>query len=209
MKIIGISLMALLQIGCSVFGIRSEETPKYTVLVKEKNMEIREYAPYIAATTRVEGSFDESLNPAFKTLAGYIFGENEKEQKISMTAPVVQAPEKIAMTAPVVQAPADGGWEMSFMMPSEYKMADLPKPKNPNVKLVEKPARTIAVIRFTGFWNEKKNRKKADELLAWLEKLQTYQTASGPMFAGYDPPWTLPFFRRNEMMIEVKKSGPK
>ena len=118
-KIIIIVSSIFFTTGCSVFGVRNEESPKYEVLVKNNNMELRQYSPYIVATTRTEGSFKESQGTAFRILAGYIFGDNEKVVKIAMTALVVMNPqksesEKIAMTAPVIQSPTGSGWEMSF-----------------------------------------------------------------------------------------------
>lgn len=202
-------LSGLMMIGCSVFGHRTEETPSYQVLEKSQNFEIREYAPYLEATTKVQGSFEGSQKEAFRILADYIFGKNEKSAQISMTAPVVMAEpnaEKISMTAPVIQAPAGDAWVMSFSMPSKYKnLEDLPRPKDPRITLQLAPSKLLAVHTFTGFWSEEKNKKKADELKAWLSKGGQYEILSEPMFAGYDPPWTLPFLRRNEMMILVKK----
>lgn len=197
--------------GCSVFGLRTEENPKYEVLIRSENMEIRRYSPYIVATTRVDGSFKDTQSKAFKILAGYIFGDNETKEKISMTAPVTMnmkenESEKIAMTAPVVQSPTENGWEMSFMMPSKFaKIEDLPKPKDNRIIFDEIPSKTIAVIKFTGFWTEEKNQKMADLLKEWLKTQNQYKESSAPKFAGYDPPWTLPFLRRNEIMIEIEK----
>lgn len=197
--------------GCSVFGLRSEETPKYEVLVKDENKEIRRYAPYIVATTYAEGSFKESQSKAFRLLADYIFGNNEKGSTISMTAPVVMnqqknSSERIAMTAPVTLSSVGDGWEMSFMMPAKYKSIDeLPKPKDSRVSFKSIDAKTMAVMTFSGFWNEEKNEKMADQLKKWISEQGEYESTSVPKFAGYDPPWTLPFLRRNEMMIEVKK----
>lgn len=202
-------LLALLQAGCSVFGIRTEETPKYEVLFKQDDKEIRAYSSYIVARTQVKGEFKEAQNEAFRILAGYIFGKNEQKQKISMTAPVVQEAsaqsEKIAMTAPVVmQAPSAAGWEMTFMMPSKYKISDLPRPKDERIQFEEIPAQTIAVIRYSGFGSESTNNKKAQELQSWITEQKKYEAVSGPSWAGYDPPWTIPFLRRNEMMITLK-----
>lgn len=205
---IGVLAILMTQAGCSVFGIRTEENPKYEVLLRDGNKEIRQYSPYIIATTQVQGAFKDSMNSAFRILAAYIFGENEKNQSISMTAPVVAAPssEKIRMTAPVMQAEVKDGWQMSFMMSSKYSMEDLPRPKNPRVKLMQVPSKIFAILRYSGTWTEEKNKDQADKLLKWLSKNGTYQQISGPVFAGYDPPWTLPFLRRNEVMIEVRES---
>ena len=94
---------------------------------------------------------------------------------------------------------------MSFMMPSVYKMEDLPTPKDKRIRFETVPARHVAVIRYTWIGNESRNERKANELQKWIAGLKGYEPISPPMYAGYDPPWTLPFLRRNEMMIEVKK----
>jgi SOUL heme-binding protein len=198
----------LLQVNCSLFGIRSEENPKYVVLVKEGRKEIRSYSSYIVAKTQVKGEFKEVQGEAFRTLAGYIFGANEKNQKISMTAPVRQEPsaegEKLAMTAPVVQSPAEGGWVMSFMMPSKYKMEDLPIPKDKRITLEEVPPKIFGVIEYSGLGSAKTNAIMANELQDWLMANKQYEIVGKPSYAGYNPPWTIPFLRRNEMMYELK-----
>jgi hypothetical protein len=126
-----------------------------------------------------------------------------------MTSPVIQEPksEKISMTAPVVQIPAGESWTMTFMMPSKYNLESLPQPTDPKVILEEVPEKTIAVIRYSGLWSEKKNNKKAALLKEWLSKKGIYSQISEPMFAGYNPPWTLWFLRRNEMLIEINQKN--
>ena len=128
----------LLQSACSAFGIRSEENPNYEVMHKEQSFEIRSYASYVVAKTTVDGDFKEAQGKAFRILAGYIFGGNQQKKSISMTAPVVMdtpsKSESIAMTSPVVQSPSGDGWSMTFMMPSKYKLSDLPVPKDQRVK---------------------------------------------------------------------------
>ncbi len=200
--------ISLLQISCSVFGVRSEENPKYEVLVKDGNKEIRSYSSYIVAKTQVQGEFKDVQGEAFRRLAGYIFGANEKKQKISMTSPVKQEPstenEKLAMTAPVTQSPTDGGWVMSFMMPSNYKMEDLPTPKDKRITLEEIPPKLFGVIEYSGTGSAQTNSQMASELQEWLSTNSTYDIISKPSYAGYNPPWTIPVFRRNEMMYELK-----
>jgi hypothetical protein len=202
-------LLAIFNSGCSIFGIRTYEMPKYKVILKEGNKAIRYYESYIVAKTTVKGEFKEAQSAAFRILAGYIFGGNEKRQDIAMTAPVVQRPtsesEKIQMTAPVIQSPSKEGWVMSFMMPSAYKMEDLPTPKDKRVSFETVPARYIAALRYTWFGSKSRNERKANELQEWLAGLNGYEPISSPMYAGYDPPWTLPFLRRNEMMVEIKR----
>jgi hypothetical protein len=201
-------LLTLLSQGaCSLLGLRSEETPQYDVLLKEDDKEIRAYAPYVIAKTRMKDASDEARSESFRIIAGYIFGGNEGKQSIAMTAPVTQKAsgkgEKIAMTAPVTQKTNDAELVMTFMMPSKYKMADLPTPKDKRVELEEVPAQTLGVIRYSGFDREEKNKAKAAELKAWIERQGAYSIQSDPIRAGYDPPWTLPFLRRLEMMYEL------
>lgn len=208
-RVVLLMLLAIFNSGCSVFGLRNYETLKYEVILKEGNKEIRYYESYNVAKTTVKGEFKAAQGVAFRILAGYIFGDNEKKQKIAMTAPVVQKPimgsEKIQMTTPVIQSPSEEGWVMTFMMPSAYKMEDLPTPKDKRVTLERVPAKYMATIRYTLFGSRIRNEKKSKELQKWLSALKEYESISSPMYAGYDPPWTLPFFRRNEIMIEIKK----
>jgi len=198
--------------GCSVFGIRTAEELKYNVISKSAAFEIREYQPYISAVASMKGSYKAVQGDLFRILAGYIFGKNSTDSKIAMTAPVQTNPEikdtseKIAMTAPVLVNPeSEGIWKMAFSMPSKYTMQSLPKPLDPRVTLVEVPVKKFAVIRFSGSYSDlKKRRTKAEELSKWLSTHHQYTKVSEPVFAGYDPPFTLPFLRRNEALIEIK-----
>jgi hypothetical protein len=93
LTVLGVSILMVLPVlnaGCSVFGIRTYETPLCEVILHEGHKEIRYYESYIVAKTTVKGEFKEAQSTAFQILAGYIFGDNEKKQKIAMTAPVVQ-----------------------------------------------------------------------------------------------------------------------
>lgn len=200
--------MGLLAAGCSLFGKGSEEQPSYKVVAKQENKEIRKYDSYIIAKTTVSGSFKDAQSEGFRILAGYIFGKNKSQQKIAMTAPVVQKSEseKISMTAPVVISPNENKtWTMTFSMPSKFTLETLPVPTDERVKLEKVNGKLVAALTFTGFWNESKNAEKALELTEWMKGFQEYQLASPPMFAGYNPPWTLPFLRRNEMLIELRQ----
>ena len=198
--------------GCSVFGIRSAEELKYDVISKSGDFEIRAYEPYVSAVASMKGPYEEVKGDLFRVLAAYIFGKNTTESKIAMTAPVQTNPEaqdsseKIAMTAPVVLKPeSEGVWKMTFSMPSNYTMQSLPKPLDPQVTLVPVPAKKFAVIRFSGSFDDLDNRRsKAQELSKWLSTQPQYKKVSEPVFAGYDPPFTLPFLRRNEVMIEIE-----
>lgn len=214
-RFLSLMLIGAFGTGCSLFGIRSEEQPAYEVLHKQDKKEIRKYRSYIIAKTTVEGTFEEAQSKGFKVLAGYIFGKNKSQKKIAMTAPVVQKPdepsEKIAMTAPVVIASNSegqdtkvGSWTMTFSMPSKFTLDSLPIPDDKRITIERVAPKFVAAYTYTGFWNESKNQRKGEELLNWLGKNNRYTVISRPMFAGYNPPWTLPFFRRNEMLVELK-----
>lgn len=193
----------------SVVGIRTEETPRYETIVKDGDHEIRRYAPYLVATTRASGSREEASNQSFRILAGYIFGNNRTRESISMTAPVVMTPEstKIPMTAPVVMTPDGESWEMAFVLPARFTRETLPVPVDPRVAIREMPAEDLAVVRFSGSVNQEEALKQERGLRDWCTRTQgqAYEAAGTYRFAGYDPPWTLPPLRRNEVMIPVKR----
>jgi hypothetical protein len=206
------TLMGLLAAGCSLFGVGSEEQPNYKIIAKVDNKEIRKYDSYIIAKTTITGSFKDAQSKGFRILAGYIFGKNKSQQKIAMTAPVVQKSEseKISMTAPVVISPNENKtWTMTFSMPSKFTLESLPVPTDERVKIEKIEGKLVAALTFSGFWNESINAKKAQELTHWMKDYKEYQISSRPMFAGYNPPWTIPLLRRNEMLIELKKTDGK
>jgi 3',5'-cyclic AMP phosphodiesterase CpdA len=194
-------LLALLSTeACTTLGVPE---PEFKTVRADANFELRDYGPVITADTTVSGDGVKARNAGFMPLADYIFAKDRKGDKIAMTAPVTQAArEKIAMTAPVSQQPSAGGWTISFTMPAGYTMANLPQPADPGVRLVEHPARRMAVLKFSGLAGEARMEAKRRELVSAVASAGL--TAKGdPVFAFYDPPWTLPFLRRNEVMIEV------
>ena len=195
-------------IGCAMIGpIMSDvEQPNYEVLSSVDNIEIRQYAPMIIAEVDVQGKRKEAIGNGFRLLADYIFGNNTVEREIAMTAPVQQqANEKIAMTAPVHQQQSSSNlWKVSFVMPAEYRLETLPKPNNKSVKLNPLPAKRFIAIQFSGRNSGSTIAKYEKQLVQHIEKNQI-QTLSSPKYAFYNPPWTLPFLRRNEVMFEINE----
>jgi hypothetical protein len=180
-----------------------EEAP-YKVLKSDGIFELREYEPQILAEMVVDGDIEDAGNTAFRPLFKYISGDNRSRSKISMTAPVSQESkgEKISMTAPVSQEKVLGKWAVSFMMPASYTMETLPVPDNPAIKLRQVPARIIAAVRYSGFWSEEKYLLNKEKLETWVR--DNGFTATGePVWARYNPPFTLWFLRRNEILIPV------
>jgi len=179
------------------------ETPSYAVSSKSGNLEIREYGPTIVAEATVAGERDKAIQRGFRIIADYIFGNNLSSTKVAMTAPVMQqSSEKIAMTAPVIQQASGKSWNVRFVMPSKYTMETLPKPVNPKVALIEVPAMRFAAIRFSGFAGQGSLDKHEAQLRAFMAERGLTAT-SEPQYAFYNAPWTLPFMRRNEVMIEA------
>lgn len=181
------------------------EKPDYDVLEKADGYEIRRYPEMLVAQVRMEMAPDDAMNSGFDPLAGFIFGDNVDESKIEMTSPVTQEADtstKIAMTSPVTQEADADAQLVRFIMPSEYTMETLPKPTNEKVEILTIPARTVAVIKFSGFGRHEKMLEKQAKLEEALARDEV-EVAGDPTYARYDPPWTVPFMRRNEVMIPV------
>jgi hypothetical protein len=188
------------------------EEPQFSTIEKSEAFELRAYAPQLVAEVKVEGDLDTASSQGFRLIAAFIFGQNQVSEKISMTVPVgieTAQSTKIAMTVPVgIEASKDSAkginqWVFSFVMPSEYTMATLPKPLNPLVTIRELPAQKRAAITFSGFYNEAKVLEKTKALEEWIKSKQ-WQAIGNPQFARYNPPWSIPFMRRNEILITVR-----
>ncbi len=186
----------------SYFTTRAIEEPKYIVLKKYPNFEIREYLPYIIAYTDILSSFNESANSGFRILANYIFGRNSRSQKIKMTAPVIQGKieittEKIAMTKPVIQEERGNSYRIAFIMPLKYTLETLPKPEDPRVKITEVDKEIRAVYTFKGWATEKRVKAKQETFIGLLE--ESCLPFKNIKLAQYDPPYTPPYMRKNEL----------
>lgn len=191
------------------------EQPRYEIVAERDDFEIRAYAPQVVARVRVEGPAGGAMSRGFRPLADYIFGNNARRDGIAMTAPVTQtgadSAMKIAMTAPVTQTPAapqegtnaapEAHWVM-FIMPEEHRLGTLPTPNDPRVELLELPKRTMAVARVPGQADHGAMLRVLDALLGRLAEAEI-PVAGEPTFARYDPPWTPPGLRRNEVMVPV------
>ena len=164
---------------------KGNETPAYTVEQTDGAVEVRLYAPHIAAEVTVPGSRDQAVGAGFRLLAGYIFGGND-------------ARAKVAMTTPVTQAAAGNAWRVQFMMPTAYTPATLPKPKDGRIRFVTTPPRRMLALRFSGIPTTAVLNARAADLRAWAAARQmTLQDP--PQFFYYDGPLTLPWNRRNEV----------
>jgi DNA gyrase inhibitor GyrI len=181
------------------------EEPAFRSVLQDGAFEIRDYPALVVAEVTVTGGQKEAANQGFRLLAGYIFGGNKRKQSIAMTAPVAEIPtgEKIAMTAPVTQMKTAGEWVVRFTMPSSYSLEALPEPNDARVHLRVMPPTRFAVIRFSGLaWPSDVAAKTAD-LSAWMANRHLHEAGPASL-AQYNPPWTLWFLRRNEVMIPIE-----
>lgn len=202
-----LGILGVVLLGAALWGpiVSNVEHPKYKVVESSGNIELRDYAPMIVAEAEVKGGRREAIRKGFRIIADYIFGNNTAAQKMPMTAPVSQqGNEKIAMTAPVTQQGGSNTWRVRFVMPSSYTMDTLPKPNNPAVALKEIPSKRFAVIRFSGIASEESLGRHTQELNDFLSA-KNLAPLSPPTYAFYNPPWTLPFLHRNEVLIEVSR----
>jgi len=183
------------------------EEPEFKLISEEGEFQIREYEPKIIAQVEVEGDFDEASSKGFKLLADYIFGNNLLDgisKKISMTTPVEMSPlaENLLMTSSVMDDQINNKWSINFVMPREFSIDTLPKPNNSQVNIIEVPKEKYAVIVFSGLVRESSYAEKAELLSNYLEE-KSFKQQGTIKIARYNPPWTLPFFRRNELMVRI------
>jgi len=180
------------------------ETPKYSVIKKQSKIEIRQYPAYVQAEVVIdEKQYQSAIQKGFGVLAGYIFGNNVSKQKIEMTSPVqTSQSDKIAMTKPVTVT-GESSFTVAFIMPSAYTLETLPQPKESRVHFRLIPARSLAAIRFSGFFRQDTIQKNKQHLSQWLQE-QGIETEGDFIVAGYNPPWVPGFLARNEVLIPIK-----
>jgi hypothetical protein len=165
------------------------EEPDFEVLEEREDYEIRRYSPYLVAEVDVVG--DDPGNRAFRILAGFIFGDNQSEAKMKMTAPVISAPVDDKTTT------------FSFVMERKYTLDSLPEPNDERIRLLQRPGGVIAVRRYSGGWSQKAVIENRQLLLHALAE-DGIETRGEPELARYDSPMKPWFLRRNEILIPVE-----
>ena len=186
----------LMSLSCSALlacsGIaQAIESLSFEVLETYDDIEIRQYAPHLLATVRVEGEFDEAGSQAFRPLFNYISGDNRSDEKIAMTAPVLQQPDE-----------GQGTWLISFVMPSSFDRDSLPVPSSEAVRVSEQPTLRMAALEYRGGWSQSRYSKHELELHSALNAMSL--TACGdPRWARHDPPFMPWFMRKNEILVPL------
>ena len=192
----------LLTSACSVFGGAAAPEPSYVVVRVEAPFEIRDYPELVIVST----AMTDDSGAAFGKLFDYISGVNQGNRKISMTAPVLQARggDKVEMTAPVIQGRIGDGEsrQMAFLLPESFTFETAPLPIDPSVSLSTIPPRRVAAVRFNGRLSDEAAEAQRLKLIAWLSEQQIEPVGLAES-AGYNPPWTLPPLRRNEVFIPI------
>ena len=196
MKIMKIFLIILV-VALAVFAIAqafitknvsNTEKYKYEVLEDFGDFEIRKYAPAIFSTVEINAdNYKEASGSGFRVLAGYIFGDNERDQKIAMTSPVIMD--------------FDNSSKMMFMVPSEYAMKDLPEPNNPDIRFESHESKIMAAVTFGGWANDEKIEKHRRQLSALLQE-KGIEHKGNFLFLGYSPPFEM-VNRKNEVVVEL------
>lgn len=239
---LGVALIFVILLGSGVFLLRSfifgslfgseYEEPSHDVVLKDGNIEIRRYEPYVVAEITVAGSFDRATQRSFSPLFGYISGNNRNRRSLDMTTPVLVGPggqakaapshrvatEKMAMTIPVLVQPKSsdtidgeqglvGGeiesWTMAFVLPEGYTSATAPLPANSNVVVRQVARHEVASIRFNGRLSNKRAEEERARLETWLAARSIAHQGDWRI-AAYDPPFTIPLFRRNEVLVTLQ-----
>jgi SOUL heme-binding protein len=196
-------LLAVAAIAAGPIMSRVEQ-PKYQVIEQAGAIEIRDYGPMIAAEAESSGERKAAIQEGFRLVAAYIFGANGSTTKIAMTAPVQQqASDKTAITEPLIeQSTASDRWTVRFIMPARWTFAALPQPTDARVTLHPLPGARMIVIRFSGTADDAVIKEKTTELRDYAAN-QKLKVVGEPLLAFYNPPWTLPIFRRNEVMLQT------
>lgn len=191
------AVLFLFWVGWRIYISYTTEKVSYKILkvIDEKeDIEIRKYPKQTYIQTKVQTKFNKQRqkqdNNTFSILAGYIFGNNQKNQKIAMTAPVISREEKEVM-------------EMAFILPKEFNEGNAPLPNSSNIKIFDVAEKKLAAIRFSGMTGEEKVRQKKEILLKTL-KQKNMKTIGKYFLYRYDDPWTPAPMRRNEVVIEVE-----
>ena len=213
---VAVVVVGLLVGACSVFGGKAAEELKYRIVLADGDIEVRAYEPYAVAWTTAQGSFDDAVRIGFQRLFEYITGANASASDIEMTAPLLTEPESLEAGA-IVAAPQRGedsgapttlagadidGWSIGFVLPAGYTAATAPAPTGADVVVSGVAARCVASIRFTGKLGDEAGEAERQSLVGWIEARGLGHAEDWQM-AGYNPPWTIPMLRRNEVLVTL------
>lgn len=185
------------------------EQQAYDVVRTYEEFELRRYAPYVVAEVVVRGTFEDAGNTAFRTLLGYISGQNRSVSKMAMTAPVIQRhlrqrdPQQLPLTEPAQQRETTAGeYAVALVLPSAYTLDTAPVPTSPEVQLHQRAAVLVAARRYRGRWTRASFENHCTELQSAVREAGLTPVGS-PRWARFDPPYVPAILRRNEVVQDV------
>jgi len=189
----------------NIFGIRTGESPKYVVLHEDGELEIRRYVSLLRVKTFIPGDYAASMEVGLKRLGSFVSGHNSGNVRLYPESGIQTdlRGEHIATTTPVLQSPIADGWAMAFILPRKYTFSTAPKPLDEKVELEHMPTQTMAILRYSGSVDEECIQRKFRELRGWVQSIG-WRSISEPMSAQYDPPFTIPFLKRNEVLVRAE-----
>lgn len=204
----GVCVVAALAIVSGTYIVNNVEHPRYDIVVVDGDIEIRAYPPLIVAEVTRTGDRKTSVSASFRPLADYIFAKERNGDPIAMTAPVTQERQQIDTTPPVQQSKADettdqSKWHVRFIMPSQYTLAQLPKPSDAAVEIKEIPVARRAAVRFSGVATDEMIAGQTKRLRDWLAH-RGLNSEGRPTYAYYNAPFTPGPMRRNEVCARTR-----
>lgn len=188
------------------FGIRTGESPKYDVIHEDGELEIRRYQALLRVKTFAPGVYAASLDTGFARLLSFMSGHNDGGTRLRRSKPAMRSStdgERITMTTPVLHAAGQGGWTVAFILPRKYSFSTAPRPLDAEVELEQVPPQTMAILRYSGHVDEVRVQRKFRELRGWVQSIG-WRSISEPLAAQYDPPFTISFLKRNEVLVRAE-----
>ncbi len=210
--------LSFLVSGCAILGAKAADEPASVIIAEDGAVQIREYEAFSVVETTLPGRFDVAARAGFRRLFDYIGGANHGSEEIEMTAPVLVRPQEtgtgaMALAAPQPASAGQGGfddgseaWTIAFVLPEGMTAASAPRPADARVSRGDVPAHRVAVIRFPGWLRAVRAERWRRELAAWLGTRGIAHEGDWRI-AGYNPPWTLPWLRRNEVIVTLSQGG--
>lgn len=193
-----------------IFGYSEENEPRYDLVVDEEHVQVRKYHSYSVAKLKIDSDEeDQSRESAYMRLLSYLLGKNSRSEKLAAMAPLFQEDVTARVNALLQLAsnydPAKKSFQVSVILPSHTSVEDAPLPLDTDIKIEKVRPHLTAVLKFSGFCGRRKRERLAKYLSLWMHDLG-YSAKSAPRVAKYNPPFTLPFLRRNEIHIDVMKT---
>lgn len=197
-----IVLVGVWTIG-SVAVIWDIEEAAYDRIEARAGYEVRRYAPRVVAETAMPRYDRDSSSAGFRAVAGYIFGGNDRAEKIAMTTPVIMAPAAGLDADAAATGPTSGRSGMSFVLPGAYPSVEaLPKPRNAGVVLRAEPERLVAALRFGWYATPGRVAAFSRQLTQSLAR-DGRLTIGRPYLASYNPPFSSPLIMRHDILVDL------